>query len=390
MNRSRQLTIAGLLAIAVAFGFARYGYGLFVPEFRNDFGLSTESLGFIAAGAYTSYLLALLVNGALVSRVGPRMPVVIGGLSAAGGMAIIALSANTPMLVVGVLLAASSPGWSWAPFSDAVTRMINPDFQKRTLSIITTGTTFGILVAGPAALVAGAVWRGAWIAFAIVALAVTVWNALLLPVGPQVNRDEEGESSQPEFQWRWFIGVRSRRLFAVAASFGFTGTVYWTYAVDLIAGAGGFQASAGPLLWTAVGVAGIAGVASGDLISRLGLRLSLAAAMSALGIAVGVIGAAPVSWIALSISAVLFGASFMTLSALLVTWTSIVFPVQPATGFSATQVFMAAGTITGPALMGIVAGQFSMETVFLVTALIAVMTVFVRPSEEDVAEQRGV
>ncbi len=84
MSRPRQLTTAGLLAIAVAFGFARYGYGLFVPEFRGAFGLSTEALGFIAAGAYASYLAALLVTGALVARVGLRLPVVTGGLSVAG------------------------------------------------------------------------------------------------------------------------------------------------------------------------------------------------------------------------------------------------------------------------------------------------------------------
>lgn len=239
MNRARQLAAAGLLAIAVAFGFARYGYGLFVPEFRNAFGLSTEALGFIAAGAYASYLAALLVTGALVARVGPRLPVVIGGLSAAAGMAMIALAPNTPMLVAGVLLAAASPGWSWAPFSDAVARMIRPESQSRTLSIITTGTTFGVLVAGPAALVAGGAWRGAWIAFAVVALAVTVWNALLLPAGPHGKGGEEGRAALPELRWRWFIGPRSVRLFAVAASFGFTGTVYWTYAVDLVSRAGG-------------------------------------------------------------------------------------------------------------------------------------------------------
>jgi predicted MFS family arabinose efflux permease len=382
IDRSRQLAPAGLLAIAVAFGLARYGYGLFLPEFRDEFGLSTEVLGFIAAGAYASYLAALLVTGTLVARVGPRLPVVVGGLSAAAGMAMIGLAPNTAILVVGVLLAATSPGWSWAPFSDAVARMIGSDSQSRTLSIITTGTTFGILVAGPAALVAGEAWRGAWLAFAVGALAVTAWNAFLLPSGPHGNGGENGSGGQPELRFRWFVGPSSVRLFVVAASFGFTGTVYWTYAVDLVAQAGGFAQSAGPLLWTAVGAAGIVGVATGDVISRLGLRFTLIAALIALGVAIGLIAAAPTSWLALGISAVLFGSSFMGMSALLVTWTSTVFPEQPGTGFSATQVFLALGTITGPAIMGVVAGQLSMETAFLITALLALLTVLVRPREE--------
>ncbi len=387
MNPSKQLAPAGLLSIAVAFGFARYGYGLFVPEFREDFGLSTEALGFIAAGAYASYLAALLATGALVARVGPRPLVVIGGLSAAGGMLMIALAQNTILLVIGVILAATSPGWAWAPFSDAVARMISPDIQSRTLSIITTGTTFGILVAGPAALVAGGAWRGAWIAFAVVAIAVTVWDAFLLPSGPHQKDDEDDAAEQPELKPRWFIGSSSTRLFAVAASFGFGGTVYWTYAVDLISDAGGFAESAGPIFWAVVGAAGIAGVATGDVMYRLGLRRSLVGILLALGIATLVLGAAPMSLLALGMSSVLFGASFMAMSSLLVTWNSIVFPNQPGTGFSATQTFLALGTISGPAVMGVFGGRIGMETAFIVTGILVLLTVFVKPQEDvDSAE----
>lgn len=380
--RPGPLAIAGLLAIAVAFGFARFGYGLFVPRFRDEFGLSTETVGFIAAGAYTSYLVALLATGALVARVGPRLPVVVGGLSAAAGMSTIALASTTTMLVAGVLLAATSPGWTWAPFSDAVARVIRPDSQKRTLAIITTGTTFGILVAGPAALVAGGAWREVWIAFAVAALAVTVWNALLLPAGPHRSADQQETAAQPELRFRWFVRPGSARLFTVAASFGFAGTVYWTYAVDLVSSAGGFPDSAGPLLWTVAGIAGIAGIATGDLVSKLGLRRSLVATLTAHGVAIVALGAAPMSSIAVGVSAALFGSTFMAISALLVTWSSVVFPNQPATGFSAAQLFLAMGTIVGPALMGLAAGRFGMETAFILTAILALMTTLVKPLEE--------
>ena len=71
-----------------------------------------------AAGAYASCLAALRSIGALVARVGPRRPVQIGGLSAAADMAMIASAANTPLFVAGVLLAATTLGWSSAESVD--------------------------------------------------------------------------------------------------------------------------------------------------------------------------------------------------------------------------------------------------------------------------------
>jgi hypothetical protein len=44
----RRLGLAGFCATAVALGPARDGYGLFLPEIREEFGLSTEVLSFIA------------------------------------------------------------------------------------------------------------------------------------------------------------------------------------------------------------------------------------------------------------------------------------------------------------------------------------------------------
>lgn len=372
MVGARHLGVAGLSAIAVAFGFARYGYGLFLPEFRAEFGLSTGELGVVASGAYASYLAVLLATGALVSRVGPRLPVVVGGLCAGIGMLAISLAPNAAVLIAGVLLAATSPGWSWAPFSDAVSRMVGRRHRGRTLSVITTGTTFGIVVGGSVAFAAGA-WRAAWLFFAVAAFVVMVWNLLILPSGPHGEAEE-----RPRLSAGWFFGWRSARLFGVASVFGFGGTVYWTYAVDLIKRAG----LAGPAFWTVVGVSGIAGVATGDLIERAGLRRSLVAGMAALGAAPALLGLSSSSWVAAGVSAVLFGAAFMVMSALLVNWTSAVFPGQPGTGFSATQLFIAAGTIAGPAVTGAFAERFSLQAAFLITAVAVLASVAVRPAEK--------
>lgn len=107
----RQLGLAGFFATAVAFGPARNGYGLFLPDIREEFGLSTVMLGLIASGLYAGYLAALFAVGLFAARVGgPRLPVMIGLLSAGVGMALVALSSNATMLAAGVILAGTSAG----------------------------------------------------------------------------------------------------------------------------------------------------------------------------------------------------------------------------------------------------------------------------------------
>ncbi|HEX2728319.1 MAG TPA: hypothetical protein VHM16_01110, partial [Rubrobacteraceae bacterium] len=94
MSGARRLGLAGFFAIAVAFGPARNGYGLFLPDIRSEFGLSTELSGIIASASQAGYLISLSLVGLLVGRLGPRIPVVIGGLSAGLGMGLVALAPN--------------------------------------------------------------------------------------------------------------------------------------------------------------------------------------------------------------------------------------------------------------------------------------------------------
>ena len=71
INRTQQLGLAGFFATAVAFGPARNGYGLFLPDIREEFGLSTVILGLIASGLYAGYLAALFAVGLFAARLAP-------------------------------------------------------------------------------------------------------------------------------------------------------------------------------------------------------------------------------------------------------------------------------------------------------------------------------
>ena len=111
MSKTTQVALSGLSAIAVAYGFARYGYGLFVPIFRDEFGLSTQMVGLISSSGYAAYLLAMVLTGFLTGRTGPRFLVVTGTVCAGLGMVLISTAQGPLPLVAGVVLAGSSPGF---------------------------------------------------------------------------------------------------------------------------------------------------------------------------------------------------------------------------------------------------------------------------------------
>ncbi len=168
MGEAKRLGTAGFCAIAVGFGPARAGYGLFLPDFRDEFGLSIGLSGLVASGLQAGYLVALTLVGLLVARVGPR-PFVVVGMSAAGlGMVLVALVPGAILLAV----------WSSIVFAETPSTGFSA-----TLFLFGFGC-----VAGPAALGATAGRFGLETAFGISAVIIGLTAAAaLLPVGEKAR-----------------------------------------------------------------------------------------------------------------------------------------------------------------------------------------------------------
>ncbi|MGI9049104.1 MAG: MFS transporter [Rubrobacteraceae bacterium] len=381
---ARSLALAGFLAIAVAFGPARNGFGLFLPEFRDEFGLGIEVSGFIASGLQAGYLVALSAVGLLAAKTGPRPLVVAGGLCAGAGMTLVALAPNAAVLSAGVILAGTSAGWSWAPYNDAADRMVAPSLRGRVLSIVSTGTTFGIVVAGLVALVAGAGWRSGWLIFAGAAGAATVINALVLPAGgsrPMPSPDiEENRTVARSLRTELFRRAGSGPLFSAAFVYGLISAFYWSFSVDFVERTGNFP-SGGAVFFVVLGLGGFVGLFTGELVARFGFRLMLSGIFVTLGAATFLLGAFPAVIAAVVSSAALYGADVMLMSALLAMWSSATFPEQPSTGFSVTLFFFGTGSILGPALLGLLAGQFGIGGSLLISAVLALVATLIKPGE---------
>lgn len=372
MSSTAKVGAAGAAMIAVTYGFGRYGYGMFAPRLTHEFHLSVTAVGVIASVPYAGYLLALILVGVLSARLGPRPLVVTAGLSAAAGTALVACATGPVGVVAGLTLAGTSPGWAWAPFSDAVDRVVPAPRRNGALGLVASGTAFGIAVTGPMALALTEHWRLAWLAFAVLAVVVTVANALVLPPGP-------GPAAPVETPRAPVVGRRTAALHLTALSYGFVGAVYWTFAVTVIERATGGGALVPAASWSVLGVAGATAAFTGAVVTRLGLRATHALLFMALAVAIALLGIAPGKLGVVVVSVVLYGAAFMAVSGLLAMWSYRLSPDRPTRAFSVTVFFLGVGSIPGPALLGAVADKYGLRVAFLLTAAITAMTLVARP-----------
>jgi predicted MFS family arabinose efflux permease len=372
--------------VGTTFGLARYGYGLLLPEMRRDFGLSSATLGLIATGSYIAYLVATAGVAALSGRVGPRAPMIMGGMAAVAGMGTIALARSPYVLALGVLVAGASAALAYPPFADAVAARLPRARQGRALSLVSSGTGWGVALAVPIALLVQPAWRAAWWAFAAIALCATVFAAYTLR--SVARRDAEREPLPP-LSWSWFVCPRSGPLLVGAFLVGAGASVYWTFAADFASR--GIGRSAGPVLLGVVGVASIAGSVAGDLLERIGGRRALQWSASGLAGAMCVLAVWHASWLGVAVSGAAFGSTYNLLLAVQAIWSGRVFAQRPATGLAAVLFVLGLGQIAGPVLAGLLADGAGLAAAFFAGGALIALAALMPPRDElrAVAPARG-
>jgi MFS family permease len=110
MSPSLYLGATGFTLIAVCYGFARFAFGLFLPQIDAELSLSSALSGVISGGAFLGYCIAIVLSAYLTERIGARFVAVCAALVAAVGMAGIAMAPSASWLAGAVMLAGSSTG----------------------------------------------------------------------------------------------------------------------------------------------------------------------------------------------------------------------------------------------------------------------------------------
>jgi predicted MFS family arabinose efflux permease len=378
------LVAPGLGMIAVTYGLARFAYGLFLPEMREVFDLSDSVLGLIGAGSYAGYCFAVVIALVFTSRTGPRFMAVAAGAVAVVGMAAVAGAPAAWVLALGVLVAGSSSGLASPPMGEAVVTSIREELQDRANTLINSGTSIGVALSGPAALLVAEQWRAAWAAFALVGGVVVAWNAVVMPRRPVSDRssEEATPADVPRLSVRYLIGPGAVRLFVAATGVGFASAAYWTFSRDLIVRAGDLSVTGSTLFWTVIGVSGLAGGLAGDLVRRFGLATALRASLLCMAAATGLLAAAPGALLWAYLSAGLFGSTYIMLTGIILVWSVSVFHQRPSAGLGAAFLLIAVGQVLGAPVAGAVAGAAGLGLTFWIFAGVAILTALIGPRIE--------
>ena len=339
--------LPGTAMIAVTFGLARYGYGLLLPEMRADLSLDPGTAGLIASSTYLSYLVANAAAVVVADRWGPRAAIGAAGLFATAGMAIMAAADAAWVLAVGVLLAGAASGLAYPPYAALVAQRVPEQRRDLAWSTISSGTGWGVALAGPLAIIAGDHWRTAWLVFVVLAVGVGAAAVLLAPRSLDTVR-----SGRPQLSWTWFVCPRSRPLLVSAVLVGTGSAVWWSFSVDALRTAGLAPGWANAV-FAVCGVAGVLASVSGAVFQRVGLRRGYLAGALLLAASLGLLALTGSVALGAFTAAALFGVCYNGVIAAHGIWSSRVFADHPAAGLAAVNTALTLGTLAGPTLAGV-------------------------------------
>lgn len=356
---------SGFGLIAVCYGFGRFAFGLFLPQISNDLALSPTLSGAISAGSFAGFCVAIVGAAWLTERFGPRVVAMAAGVLAALGLAGIAGAASPPWLAAAVIVAGSSAGLASPPLAAAVAARVAPARQDTTNTAINAGTSAGVALSGPVAILMGAGWRLAFACFAGAALAMALAAMRTLAGSGRGAAARACHSPLPP------LTPGLVRLALAAFLTGAASTVVWTFGAELVAARLDWDSDQVGMLWIVMGAAGLFGAASGWLIARAGLNavqtgfhVLLALSLAAVGHGLG--GPGPVL-----LGGAAFGASYLVLTGVYLVWGISALPERPASGAMVAFLALAVGQALGSTLFGPLMERVSADAAVLAFAFLA-------------------
>lgn len=371
-----RVVLSGMALIAATYGLARFGYGLFLPQLEDAFGLGSAVAGVVQAGSFLSYCVCALLSARMAAR--PRAVVVCAGMTAAVGSLGVALAPGAGVLALSVVAAGAGAGFATPGLVALVERNVARDRQETAQTVVNAGTGAGIVVAGLLAIVAGQHWRIAWVAVAVVCATATV-ASLRSDRAADAGRDR---AQRPRRPGRAALARLALPL-AAAGLAGVSSAAVWTFGRSLMAGSVSGDGSV--VAWMALGGAGVLGAVAGPLVQAWSLRTAWTLTCGTMALFTVVLGLLPAG-VPAFVSVAVFGASYTAMSGVLIVWAVRLLPDGSAGGTVVLFVALALGQAGGSVLVGALLGAGPAALAFAVAGAVGVLAtllVLLRPGERS-------
>lgn len=363
--------------IAVSYGFARFSYGLLLPNISQDLEMSSSMSGIISSLFYIAYCFAIVYSTVvLTTDKGPRVMILAAGASAFIGLLIMGASPNVWILALGVLFAGGSTGLVSPPYGAAISLWMEEKKQGKANTWINAGTSIGLALSGAGALIFASDWRLTYVIYALIAFVALIWNAKVIP---QLGNRLRVTFKRGKFSFRGVEGAIP--LIICSTTLGISTATFWTFAIDFLASTNAYSGSQLSLFWIIIGVFGILGGFSGSFIQRFGLPWAYKWGSLIIGVASLLLAWLPEQWVASYLSAALFGVSYIFITGVLMVWGIRVFISNASLGIGTPFLLLAVGQVIGSILAGMFIDLGGYTFTFAIYGFIGILAMILGPKE---------
>ncbi|WP_136248337.1 MFS transporter [Halomonas borealis] len=380
---STGFAIFGAALIAISYGLARFAFGLFVPQIRDELGLAPNVIGIIGALPLISFLLATAVAPLITDHLGARYTAVLSGAFGVGGLALIGQASGALMLGAGVFACGICTGLMMPALTAGMQALVKRSLHGRVSSVMNAGTSIGVIVAVPTVLFLAGAWRFAYLSFALCAAigVIAAWRFL-----PSVSRIVPSNAAPPvplrELPWSRLV-----RLTLFAFVMGVVSSAYWIFAPDLVVNLGGLPSAATGWLWLAVGIAGLGGAVVADLADRNNPPITHALMLMMLAASLSLLAASPGQAVLAVFSALVFGLAYMSLTGLYLMTGIRLLPGRLSVGPVLPFMAVSLGQAAGSPVVGWLIGAFDYAEAFAMFAALGILVAILSPCYPGHIEQ---
>ncbi len=345
-----RVIFAGVCALILTVGLARFAYTPMLPIMRAQAGLSYLAGGWLATFNYAGYIAGALLAASLSDLQRKYRLYRIGLVVAVASTAAMGLTDDLVLWAVLRFLSGFSSTAGLLIASGLVLNWLMRQGHRPELGLHFTGLGLGIVVSGlaVAAMVGRLSWEHQWLGLGLLGLLffLPAWGWLPAPA-PLGQGQGMGAAAPPSRRW---MGLLIGAYFC--AGFGYVVSATFIVAIleklPLLAGKGGW-------VWVVVGLAAAPSCFVWDrLAARLGQipALLLGYGLQVLSILLPVVSADPTLNL---LSTMLYGGTFVGIVSLTLSLIGRCFPENPAKAMARLTLSYGVAQIVAPAMAGYIA-----------------------------------